>query len=1486
MSGYADSEKIQYALKTALYRTMQTSMSDSASVERSAPLRVFPNNIMKVNIIEAGKGDIGEDGTYVTGHATAGQTADLSDPESTVKNYKIICPVNNVITSITISALVGYGSQTKAQVDALPTSGQTYPLKQWFFRGHYSGSGEAAFNAANVTYDGLQLAWNSTTNNTTPSEADTVPHLKYYLQVQTNYTGVSHSSSTDNITYEHGLLKGLIGLDSNFVSTIMVTQGEGGPSSSASLGTSGSQAGDYWFTQPTAGILSFYGVTNKVDASTDLATANFATKFPMVSYVRYTGETGFGAGSGGGGGAAADPEQAVTEEPTWDSNALTLQGLGKWDDSGSDIYYDTGNVGIGAAAAAEARLYLEHDSKEVLRLYKKDAESYGSDTDGPSNSSHSPYQPKGTVVSISSVKDGTAQTNATFINMSAYNSSNGNSSVYLGNVAGNSNGAGNFVVGRRTGTTSFAESMRIKSDGNVGIGTKTPYAALSFGGVTDTEAANGKGILALNATSTGSYFYGLGIGSSGSNVHNTSGLCIWGGTEGSTPSNSNCHIFIKRSSGLVGIGTTTPASILHIKADMPLLTIESTSGDVNGRYAYIDFRDSGGQFAWVGDGSGGNKAFYIYASDGQPIALMGGNVGIGTASPSEKLHMSGSGNTTLKIVSTNASSPGIELIRTSLNHSTHHDSSIFGDDAWTDWKIYNNGSILQFQAGYRTATSGNHLSTSPQTLTTAMSINQYGNVGIGTTTPYTKLQIGGQENYPAYISNSEDALCVMHSTATSSTVLNDPQPCLILGRPGTSGQTQSSAAIFNIHRYEHNSVNARTQLSINLLHDGNATTNNVLVCRSNGNVGIGTTSPNCKLDVNGSIRGAYDSDTNSYFGRAFIGKITGLSDYTGFGHLDCAAANTDYAVMQSANGETFINAKSGQTIRFRIANSDQMRINSNGNVGIGTTSPQGQLSLYQSGDNGGELWFGNSNINGSTSKNYGKISFNTYLGGGVPYRNIGHIRCVPYGTNYGGDIIFHTHNDIYGGDDRMVIRGNGNVGIGTTSPDTMLHLKDDTTVLTLETTSGNVNQSYVYISFKDSAGEKAWIGDGSGSNNAFYVYASRGQNIALMNGNVGIGTTSPEHNLQVAKVSPGNNITLSDALTSIVANVEPNYGKYGLYFGVHASNGWSWIQTGRSGTSNLSPTGEQFNLILQPTAGNVGIGTTIPKSQLHISRPYSGSTHYGLQVGRTDDWSSAEFSSVYTTIIYDAIDTVNNTDAGGVWSNCGAGTMYLQYYSRGDIWMCKNGGNVKFGSSGSVVHSSDRRIKKNIVDVPDNLALQLVRDIPCRYYNYIDEKSNGSEKTIGFIAQEVKEVFPMAVLTNDKFIIPNEMRNLENISWEEIQDGSNNKYKLTCDLQNVSGIKYELIGSNDDNDKRHYEIIGNSDNTFTFEKKWDNVFCYGNEIDDFHTIDKIKIFTLHHSAIQEIDCIQQADKAEIAELKTEVATLKAELAAIKAHLGI
>ena len=46
------------------------------------------------------------------------------------------------------------------------------------------------------------------------------------------------------------------------------------------------------------------------------------------------------------------------------------------------------------------------------------------------------------------------------------------------------------------------------------------------------------------------------------------------------------------------------------------------------------------------------------------------------------------------------------------------------------------------------------------------------------------------------------------------------------------------------------------------------------------------------------------------------------------------------------------------------------------------------------------------------------------------------------------------------------------------------------------------------------------------------------------------------------------------------------------------------------------------------------------------------------------------------------------------------------------------------------------------------------------------------------------------------------------------------------------------------------------------------------EVHDFHSLDKQKIFALHHPAIQELDRQQQADKARIAELETKNQTVE------------
>ena len=193
---------------------------------------------------------------------------------------------------------------------------------------------------------------------------------------------------------------------------------------------------------------------------------------------------------------------------------------------------------------------------------------------------------------------------------------------------------------------------------------------------------------------------------------------------------------------------------------------------------------------------------------------------------------------------------------------------------------------------------------------------------------------------------------------------------------------------------------------------------------------------------------------------------------------------------------------------------------------------------------------------------------------------------------------------------------------------------------------------------------------------------------------------------------------------------------------------------------------------------------------------------------------------------------------------------------------------------------ADQRIKTNISEVPDNLSLQKLRDISCCYYEYKDKLGRGSEKTIGFIAQQVKEHMPMAVGIR-KNIIPNEMRILTNISWEEITDNSSNQYKLTTDLQDVSGVKYRFYVINDPsgNNECEKEIIGNEDNTFTFDTSYNSVFCYGKEVDDFHTLEKAKLFALNFSATQELD-------RKVIALENENAELKAELVAIKQHLGI
>ena len=271
------------------------------------------------------------------------------------------------------------------------------------------------------------------------------------------------------------------------------------------------------------------------------------------------------------------------------------------------------------------------------------------------------------------------------------------------------------------------------------------------------------------------------------------------------------------------------------------------------------------------------------------------------------------------------------------------------------------------------------------------------------------------------------------------------------------------------------------------------------------------------------------------------------------------------------------------------------------------------------------------------------------------------------------------------------------------------------------------------------------------------------------------------------------------------------------------------------------------------TAGRVGIGTDDPGYPLEVHGYAAGVFGNASVTTQYFDDSTSSLSALYDASI--SIKAIT-----GIWTE----TVFAS--------------------------TSDQRIKENITEVPDNLSLQTLRDINCTYYEYKDKILKGNDKTIGFIAQQVKEYMPMAV-SIQKNIIPNEMRKIENTDWKPITENGETKYKLTIsDLnESQSNVLYRFYVSNDpsgnDEIKKEIKSLEDEPKSFIFDQSWNNVFLYGKEVDDFHTLDKQKLFALNFSATQEIDRIQQAAEAKITALQNENEELKTKYAALESRIA-
>ena len=215
----------------------------------------------------------------------------------------------------------------------------------------------------------------------------------------------------------------------------------------------------------------------------------------------------------------------------------------------------------------------------------------------------------------------------------------------------------------------------------------------------------------------------------------------------------------------------------------------------------------------------------------------------------------------------------------------------------------------------------------------------------------------------------------------------------------------------------------------------------------------------------------------------------------------------------------------------------------------------------------------------------------------------------------------------------------------------------------------------------------------------------------------------------------------------------------------------------------------------------------------------------------------------------------------------------------------------------------------DIEDINDSSALEKLRELKPKTYKYRHDKGlefGGRGTVYGFIAQEVKSVFPQGVSILGEEHVPN-------IQEVGVYSSANKTITFTnFDTSGIptSGVIRVVTAKNECEylDINYISIIDShtievetdiSEHCGAYDEEnnefiaGNNIYVEGCQVPDFHLLKKESIFTLATAALQEVDRQLQAEKAKTATLETKVATLeseniglRADIEAIKAHLGL
>jgi hypothetical protein len=708
-------------------------------------------------------------------------------------------------------------------------------------------------------------------------------------------------------------------------------------------------------------------------------------------------------------------------------------------------------------------------------------------------------------------------------------------------------------------------------------------------------------------------------------------------------------------SGNVGIGTSSPEAELHVQGP----------AGAGGEIYVTDGDDTGGSNSlliqqWDGNSFVRNRkstgGLYLGAGDGNHLSILsGGNVGIGTTSPSYKLDINdddstgaglrvlgGGSGATLARFERDVGTSGMFV---DINCSSGDPQIRFTEASGVDWTIGVEGNVFEIVDGSDLTGSSKFEIDSSGNATAAGSLGATG----GTITAGVPDVTQGIVRIYGGATGGEGGELILYNNADDDSTYDH-------WRLDSDGAGQ-----FRIGR------TGLTDLTIN----------------QSGNFGIGTTSAGDKLEVGGDI--TLDATDANIKLKSGVGGTTGAlyytfnTDSTIYGRLDLPYDTRASVGLRLKSASSYpITIDSGNGILFQEDGTTHSAFDTAGNLGIGTTAPEAELHVQGPAGAGGEIYLTDGDDTGASN------SLLLQQSGGTSYiRNR-----KSTGPLYLGA----------GDSNHLSILSGGNVGIGTTSPQTNLDVSGSgTSDICLQLRSGDVD---------------------TGTDSSQIVFSYNG--------------------------SPYNSVGYAHSIrTRHNANSDDN----------NAIDFWLWDQ----GTDSSSTLGSKRVMTIEGT-GRVGINDSTPSYSLDVNGTGRFVNELTLDSNLVHNRTGAGLFPGYSAGTFGAF----LEDAGSAGS-----TLYMARTNMWSLYLATdtesnvhsdtvvqfadlNGqsgdqdnvvGNITITSSSTAYNtSSDYRLKENEVDITD--GIDRIKQLKPYRFNF---KRDADTTVDGFFAHEVSDVVPEAI---------------------------------------------------------------------------------------------------------------------------------------------